>query len=282
MVQLAYDKITNELKTINQVARGLKCNCKCSKCGKDLVARKGIKNEHSFAHYTNTACEGETDLHLLAKDVLKKNKKLKINFYVKKEYDLEPKAEIIEFDLVETEEYKSEGGDRIKPDATLKKGDNILFVEFLVTHPVDEKKKEKIKRIGIKTIEIDLNSIEPIKDNAPNVSDMQLFLEKSITFREWIFNSELEELFKWKEGNIPTFMRMLKEGYSPIKVYSNWKYNNGFVFCPKEQKENKYGNSGKLAFDVCRYCEFYHNIKDRFGRYLCGYHLAELINKKEN
>ncbi len=58
----------------NEVDRGLACNCICPVCETQLVAKKGKKNEHHFAHYNAQECAGalETVLHLKAKEVLEK------------------------------------------------------------------------------------------------------------------------------------------------------------------------------------------------------------------
>lgn len=74
---------------------GDECNCICPKCGDKLTARTlGKKNKPCFAHSNKEQCEGslETALHLFAKEVLKKHKKVKvpqlqIHYTIGKNYD---------------------------------------------------------------------------------------------------------------------------------------------------------------------------------------------------
>ena len=66
------------ITSISDVERGLKCGCVCSACGAKLVARKGTKKIHHFAHYAGEDCEYgyESSLHLAAKEILSKSKKM--------------------------------------------------------------------------------------------------------------------------------------------------------------------------------------------------------------
>ena len=62
-----------EIKHIDEVENGLKCNCVCPQCNGPLIARNRgeIKRSH-FAHTTDTFCAGaeETALHLAAKHII--------------------------------------------------------------------------------------------------------------------------------------------------------------------------------------------------------------------
>ena len=55
---------------ISQVERGLKCNCICPACNEPLVARKGKKTVHHFAHYRINNCSPETALHQIGKRLI--------------------------------------------------------------------------------------------------------------------------------------------------------------------------------------------------------------------
>ena len=147
-----------EIVSIFRVPTGEKCNCTCPECGEELVAKNKGKSEDTtlepnqkaahFAHASGKECEfaGETAIHLLAKEVIKKSKRIKIYYEHPEGIELGLKDEIIEFDIVETEKEYSNGEITIKPDATLKKGNTTLFLEFFKTHQVDEEKREKIEK----------------------------------------------------------------------------------------------------------------------------------------
>lgn len=192
--------------------RGLKCNCTCVKCGQPLVARLGDIREHHFAHYNRSECEGsvETALHLYAKEVLENEKRiilpqLAINYYIKdnkvhflrdldRYYGMEIKEKIIsneqeiKFNRVEIEQYIND----IKPDLLLYKNNKPLAVEVKVTHEVDEIKADKVKRLNISTLEIDLSKVftDYFSFNRDEVINAII---NQINIKKWIFNSVLEE-----------------------------------------------------------------------------------------
>ena len=39
---------------VDSVSRGLQCGCTCPNCHEPLLARHGEKNEHGFAHHSDT------------------------------------------------------------------------------------------------------------------------------------------------------------------------------------------------------------------------------------
>ena len=58
-IPFAFRIDTGEMVSIDEVARGLACNCKCPSCGGRLVAKKADVNTHHFAHHTASkeACQ---------------------------------------------------------------------------------------------------------------------------------------------------------------------------------------------------------------------------------
>jgi hypothetical protein len=72
---------------VSQVTRGLDCGCICFRCGGVLVARKGVRREHHFAHYGDSDCSGaaESLLHRLAKDLLSNATALALPSYIYRE-----------------------------------------------------------------------------------------------------------------------------------------------------------------------------------------------------
>jgi len=56
------------------VSSGLACDCVCPHCQTPLIAKKGKRNRHHFAHHKKVDCEGsaETILHILGKQILLK------------------------------------------------------------------------------------------------------------------------------------------------------------------------------------------------------------------
>ena len=67
------------LVTVHEVEeRGLACNCICPACGSKLQAHKGNVKQPYFSHYRgdDCGCGLETAVHLLAKEIIEKEKKV--------------------------------------------------------------------------------------------------------------------------------------------------------------------------------------------------------------
>ena len=68
-IPFAIQTSTGAIVSVDQVERGLQCGCRCPSCNGRLVARKGVKNEHCFAHYDESSedCElaFETSIRLM-------------------------------------------------------------------------------------------------------------------------------------------------------------------------------------------------------------------------
>ncbi len=139
-----------EVTSISEVERGRACNCTCIVCGSSLVAKKGSEKKHHFAHDSDCYCDwsGETELHLLAKEVLMVDKTLSFTHLT---LDGTPYKIDIPFASVEQEVQLG----HIKPDimATTVDGDPIL-VEIYVTHPCDGAKIQHYRKQGINALEI--------------------------------------------------------------------------------------------------------------------------------
>lgn len=79
-LNLTYALKDGIITSISNVESGLKCGCVCPACDMPLVAKKGEKMMHHFAHHAGHNCEYgyESSLHLAAKDILSKAKKIVI------------------------------------------------------------------------------------------------------------------------------------------------------------------------------------------------------------
>jgi len=67
----ALDK-DKRIRSVDEVARGLACECTCPCCGERVIARQGEVREWHFAHASGADCEhaAESALHLAAKQLL--------------------------------------------------------------------------------------------------------------------------------------------------------------------------------------------------------------------
>ena len=174
---------------ISDVPSGLECNCVCPACGALLIAKKGAKRMHHFAHYKSKNCEYgyESSLHLAAKEILLHSKKIMIPpVYVtfpsaSKPRELISKAMEIEIERVELERRF----DDIIPDIVVYAGNKFFFIEIFVTHPIDEEKLKKLERHNISTIEIDLSHIE----KSISTEELSDILLKKDSRKKWKYNS---------------------------------------------------------------------------------------------
>lgn len=217
------DKIIH-ISEILEIERGLNCNCVCPQCGQRLKARLGEKNARHFAHQSENCKNAlETALHKYAKEILQKHMKIKLpnltiehdkyfrilrdssygynfvgndlledSFYYdeeiyRKKINLVNRF-LLEFDRSELE-YRI---DDIVPDIIVYKNNASLMIEIAVTHFIDEEKKEKIKRLGISTIEINLN-IEDIDYANFDKSKIEEIIINDIRNKKWIYNKKEEK-----------------------------------------------------------------------------------------
>lgn len=69
-VRVPYAEKEGRLVHVSTVERGLKCHAVCPVCKTPVVARKGDKTRHHFAHYPGANCSAETVLHFIAKQLI--------------------------------------------------------------------------------------------------------------------------------------------------------------------------------------------------------------------
>lgn len=174
---------------IEDVVSGLKCGCVCSACGEPLVAKKGKKMMHHFAHHTGHNCEYgyESSLHLAAKEILLQTKRMILPaVYISfpdsyKKDELVCPAKEIPIDRVELERRFGD----IIPDVVVYAGGKQFFIEIYVTHCIDDEKLAKLKKADISTIEINLSK----KTNMTSVNELEALLLGESEEKKWKYNS---------------------------------------------------------------------------------------------
>ncbi len=183
-----------KLVQISEVESGLKCNCLCPACNHLLVAKKGDKNVHHFAHHKQSECQTalETGLHLASKKVIEDAGYISLPS-VKNDIFYTRQAELfthtkLYFDKIFVEKKY----DEFIPDIILKKNGKLLCVEIFVTHSVDEQKLKKIQKGKISTIEVDLSKVE----RQINFEILKELVVNSIKNKEWLFNAKRDKSYK--------------------------------------------------------------------------------------
>jgi hypothetical protein len=325
LLQIALNS-EKQIVSIYQVPTGIKCNCTCPECGEQLAAKNKGKNENTilaynqkqahFAHVSGKVCKYATEsaLHKMAKEILFQYKTLMLpSIYHYREKVSDDIA--VTFDEVELEKRIDHKGIVIIPDAVLVKGKKKLFIEFYRSHLVDDNKKEKLEHIGVSTLEVDLNYVDPIIEGKPNYEGLKHYLETDSDLREWLINTEGERLYRKREAEDKVkpkysldFLKKQEEiyeeentrvnrssedqaavrksvekwkdkaianGYELVKVYGYSYYTDKTVYCPKEKR-----NENKKEAFGCNACphflNFYYPRDESYV--LCGFK-ANLIKK---
>jgi len=146
-VTFGLDRNNKSIKHISEVIRGLRCDCICIQCGKELKAAKGDIQEHHFKHHEQSDCKAsfESVLHLTAKNIIRKG-----NSFHTGEKGI--------FQYFSTELERVCGGYRY--DAYISTSDKPIAIEIIVTSHVSTLKRDYIRLTQQRAIQINLQSVD--------------------------------------------------------------------------------------------------------------------------
>jgi len=244
---------------ISDVENGKNCNCVCTACGSNLIAKNNLKNKklHHFAHSNSNECihYEETMLHLIGKEILERNNKIKIPEVIADigigyagKFKLY-KERYIQYEKV----YIENRFNSIVPDVIIETKNKQILIEIAVTHFVNTEKLAKIKKLGIAAIEIRLDNFT----NEIDLTKIEDVIINSSDFKFWLNNEKVNDL--------QTEIESIKK--KTIKIY-----RGDVVYCPLYGKIERHHE--------CFYCDFY------FGDNKGSSNVDEVIyclgNKKEN
>ncbi len=260
-LKLPFGLKNNQLVHVSDVESGLECECRCPACRHPLVARKGEKYAHHFAHDKSSQCKDayETAMHIAAKEVVKKAGYIRIP---KLEYEViatrrkESHERIVRFDKIDAEKKYRD----IIPDILIEQNGRTLAIEIYVTHPLDEQKIKKIRENDLSTIEVDLSKVGQDID----FEALKKIVVDSVEHKKWIFNSKRRELHN----------RILK--YSKEKP----EIPHGFIGshvddCPKPGIRGWNGKPQASVRHDCFGCEFYVNPESQYRDDDCNHNYHE-------
>lgn len=179
---------------IDDAPSGLNCNCVCPACGAPLVARKGKERTAHFAHHSIRDCEFgyETSLHLLAKEIISKAKTIWLPpVYIELPHRRE---ELYKWQSIPiTQVVLEKRFHNIIPDIIVYSGNAYFFIEIVVTHGIDDIKREKIRSSNISTLEIDLSDLN--QQITPDMlSDILLNQNQR---KKWCYNRKANERYQY-------------------------------------------------------------------------------------
>lgn len=159
----------------------------CPDCEGRLVAKKGSVRVHHFAHASGTECSGagETALHRLAKDLLRKNPVIALPALKVMGRLCEP-ARSVRLEQVELETWEGSFRPDLKAEVQDEEGldgHRILYIEIRVTNAVVGIKLDRMQAQGRSAIEIDLSKV----DRAIDMDELAL-LVRTLAPRTWLFH----------------------------------------------------------------------------------------------
>ena len=203
LYDLVYALRDGKLVSIRQVGSGKQLDCLCPACGSPLIAKKGRKRQHHFAHVNSSSCESaaESALHRLAKQLIcTPGTKLALPPYTivvhrsrrSKSQPISETVPDVGGATIQVAEGREESRfDGFTADAVIsvhsasRESRKDLIVEIAVTHPCGKAKIRRIAAVGVPAIEIDLCEFPPDEEMSAETV-RKLFLESERM--KWIFH----------------------------------------------------------------------------------------------
>ena len=213
-IQLEYGVQNGKIINIMDLpveSKGLQCDCVCPGCGGRLVARKGAKKKHHFAHYNepcNLVAAQQTALHMLAKEIIEEEKSFLFPGYSVSRKDLKWAPDYQPYDYYQMPELQYREPYRAKcesvtlerkisdfvPDIIVSVRGKICLIEIAVTHFVDEEKQKKIESVGLPMVEVDLSSLHGQSLSREVIRDV---LVNQTNGKTWVYNPLRKEALVW-------------------------------------------------------------------------------------
>jgi|MTBAKSStandDraft_1061840.scaffolds.fasta_scaffold30671_1 hypothetical protein len=171
-ILIPYGLKNNSLVHISDVESGLKCGCVCPVCNDNLVARKGTKKRHYFAHHSGSTCNKESLLHYLGKKLL--FDRIDYLLFHGEKLDLHWECDQCEDehdgDLIKkacSVKLEASFGE-CRPDITLFDLYNkpIVFIEIIVTHEPEDQVYKFVKDNKIAIVEFLVDDMEDVESLA--------------------------------------------------------------------------------------------------------------------
>lgn len=166
--QVAYGMKDGAIVHIADVERGLECGCTCVSCGAVLMAKKGEKNTHHFAHHNGEGehCS-ESILHKLGKEIIVKHLQIGVHAfsYAAEQEDvvgnihqqvIEDRSYTLQLQKAQMEKASESG--LFRPDITATVEEESLYIEIVVTHGVSDTKLDNVIKEGVPMLSVDMSA----------------------------------------------------------------------------------------------------------------------------
>ena len=215
-IKLPYGVRDGNLVHISEVQSGLSCSCLCPACEVPLIARKGKKVSHHFAHHKSPECSKaiETALHMAAKQILESHRKITLPPVYLHFNAGHPPIAISKSKTYRLEKvYLERRMDQIVPDIYAEVGDRRLLIEVRVASKVDQAKLARIKSLGISAIEIDLSNCDRVFE----IEVLTHTVVSQLHCKSWLYNSRVNDLHQQLLGTGIKKERITQKGAACVK-----------------------------------------------------------------
>lgn len=201
-LDFALSRKTGQMVDITMVERGLACNSVCPNCGVTLQARKGRKNRHHFAHHIAgkgaDTCEGgrESALHAAARQSISSWRSIELPSLLVEEGGRQASLPGRSLSLLRSERPDDEGGTvywgrgRVRPDVVLHAEAEQVWCEVMVTHPIGEPKRSRLRHHKVSTLEFDLSAIH--RSGGWTLAMLDRALRSDSSILRWAFHPDEE------------------------------------------------------------------------------------------
>lgn len=258
--------------SIQEVKRGLACNCVCIHCKERLVARKGDIIIHHFAHVSNSSCKYsfEKSLYYLIRDILDENKCIVLPKLIAQFKDKQQKlqdAEQVHIDEITFIENETQF-----PLLQIRIGMNLI--QIVVIYRNDKNLLTTLKEKQISSIYIDLQAI---KTYDYTFRELKTYINKILQsfdskLKKWIYHPSADCLEqKWKQEyiDIVSLSQTDNSFYSNISIKEKELYeqygieklpDSCFVYpknCPFSSKKIIYNNKIEETKMMCNNCHYF-------------------------
>lgn len=186
VAEILYGVVEGQLHHIDDVARGLACDCSCPECGRVLIAKKGEVLVHHFAHasdYPNCNPTPESLVHRYAKQQLAKLSELVLpGFFINAQHASsdgqvhhlhwrhQPHYRLKVVGAHVETEVTSWDGVKVIPDVLVDTQWGQVALEVYFRHQVPEEKIWKLSNsVHISTLEVCLNDL-PVDASSSAIS----------------------------------------------------------------------------------------------------------------
>lgn len=251
LLDFAVDEMTGLLVDIRQVENGMRCGCICPECKRKLVAKKGPRNRHHFAHLAEDqrrsfcSAGAETGLHKAAKQIISRwqslmspalfhSEKWRARFGKEIAVAQSLPGDFFPVDRSVLPDDTYWPGDWI-PDVVLFGPKGELRIEIKVSHGITHTKQHKIERDGIQTLEYDLAKLR--NGLGWNLASLEHALKTDPAIIRWVFHPQFADL---KDKVKSELLRQIYESSStliknaPVFGESDLVFHPWFGLVPKD------------------------------------------------